>query len=114
MKKPFVTHAFTALTHLEMDLEGLRLQPRWHLDASGLVVLLEVTNTGATARELEAFLHAPGLRRHRRSIGRLEPGASSVRRFTIADPREVRGATVYVGVDEPARGARLMEPLELP
>ncbi|MEO1585181.1 MAG: hypothetical protein AAFR96_11515 [Planctomycetota bacterium] len=101
---------------IELLLDGIELDARHVVDPTGQNIAIEavVTNTAAEPVDLTLHVAARGFPRQTSSITQLPPGAASVRRFMYPEGVErLTGARVFVGVEDPARRARLNKAVDV-
>ncbi|MEL7485072.1 MAG: hypothetical protein AAFN41_12070, partial [Planctomycetota bacterium] len=86
------------------------LDARAVVDRAGVNVAIEAVVTNTSAETLDLVLHGAtrGYPRQSASIAELAPGASTVRRLVYPDGMaRLAGSSIFVGIEDPARRARL-------
>lgn len=99
-----------APSNLTLTLDGIELDARAVVDRAGVNVAIEAVITNTSTETLDLVLHGAtqGYPRQSASIAELAPGASTVRRLVYPDGMtRLAGSAVFVGVEDPARRARL-------
>jgi hypothetical protein len=100
------------LKHLKLDLSA-SLSPT--TSGPDVVVEVQVTNVGETAVDLELTAFAPKRPRASATVGSLQPGQQSVRRFVFPGAAAaLTGQKVLVSVTEPEGGSRLNSSVVVP
>jgi hypothetical protein len=100
------------LKHLKVDLSA-SLSPT--TSGPDAVVEVQVTNVGESAVDLELTAFAPKRPRASATVGSLQPGQQSIRRFVFPGAAAaLRGQKVLVSVTEPEGGSRLNSSVVVP
>ena len=116
--EPFKTTLLvpTAIESSRMDLKAAwRIAQAQDGSDNGLLVTVEVTNTGSTPLFLKAFSQAPGYAPMRRALPRINPGESASRTFAYPDGHRTLGnGQVVVGAYEIQGDTRVVSRIEIP
>ncbi|MEE2681031.1 MAG: hypothetical protein VX641_01540 [Planctomycetota bacterium] len=116
--QPFQT---TLLVPTAIESDRMDLKATWRIaqaqDGSdnGLLVTVEITNTGSTPVFLKAFSQARGYAPMRRALPRIQPGESASRTFAYPGGHLTLGNTpISVGAYEIQGDARVVRQIEIP
>ncbi len=105
---------------LEVGLEDIEMRASWGIARNArtgdreLMVTQYITNTGRNIVNLDAFVLAPGVRKNRRLVPNLMPGATAIKTFRLPGAAALGGRKIRVGVAVRGGTAQLNRLLTVP